>query len=46
MDDVTRKMTQTTHQETSAFGLGLERARDMRSPIAIIAGKSHPSIST
>lgn len=46
MDEVTHRMVQTAHQETSAYGLGLERARDLRSPIVIIAGKSHPRIST
>lgn len=40
MDEATNKMIQTTHQERSAYGLGFERARDMRSPVAIIAGKS------
>lgn len=33
-------MVQTTDQERSAYGLGFERARDMHSPVAIIAGKS------
>lgn len=39
-------MIQTTDQERSAYGLGFERARDMRSPVAVIAGKSQPPGST
>lgn len=34
-------MIQSTNQEKNAYGLGFERARDLNSPIAIIAGKSH-----
>ncbi|OBT57358.1 hypothetical protein VE04_02764 [Pseudogymnoascus sp. 24MN13] len=40
LDEATNKMVQTTDQERSAYGLGFERARDMHSPVAIIAGKS------
>ncbi|OBT84393.1 hypothetical protein VE02_06741 [Pseudogymnoascus sp. 03VT05] len=40
LDEVTNKMVQTTDQERSTYGLGFERARDMRTPVAVIAGKS------
>jgi hypothetical protein len=39
LDEKSNTMRQTTDQERSAFGLGLKRAKDMRSPVAIIAGK-------
>ncbi|OAF58525.1 hypothetical protein VC83_04909 [Pseudogymnoascus destructans] len=41
LDEATNKMVQTTDQERSAYGLGFERARDMRSPVVVIAGQGN-----